>query len=225
MIEGGGVLNMETLAFARWAEAVSTPSHAWLWPNTPASGNLQDKAIERTGFTDWQSDQPGSRSHTVLSAVKQLALPDGSWVMDIAAGDAVIATEVKRKYPSLNIVAFEPLHGSFETHAEAEAQGVRFVPGWLQNLVKHDVPESMRPISLVLMLNTYRSWEHAQLPESDRNLPRAMDKWLHHNAQWALVTVSRKKYWKMKLRKREVTAIGPGEDGSVMVLWRLARRA
>ena len=209
-------LNQEDLD--RLNRPIEAAPKTWLWPNTPRQGNHQNIIKMRVGARDDASFDPRSRWRKVAKAVRKAGGTRQSIsILDIGCGDAVLLRSLKRKFPKVQAIGLDPLIGDFDTHSSAEAAGVVLVRNWIQSLVETTMTNK---IDLVLIMNSYRSWESAQLPDSEKDLPEKLDKWLSENSNYTVVTVSDSVRRKIKKNSKFYRYLGKGEDDSKMILTR-----
>jgi hypothetical protein len=208
----------------RRAEAVAD-NDALLWPRTPIAG-IQEKIRERVGVSDNEVTDAASRPASVLREVARLrasgTIGDDFSALDVACGDALVLLALKQAHPASSCFGIDLHAHEFEAHAAVEQAGVALYRGLIQQLVEQDAPA---PFDIVLMLNTYRGWESADLRPHEHTLPRRVDDWLARNARFAIVTATRRQIWRLRLRGVSVRRIGPGEDAATMVSLRRRRSA
>jgi hypothetical protein len=125
-------MNLCEEEISRLKEIENLPPKKWFWPNTPSTGDHQEKIFQRCGAYD--ADYLNKSSRT-----------------------------------------FKIIRDSFDTHARAKNLGVIFVKGFIQDIVSF---ESVSKFNYVLILNSYRSWSHAELGDTDRETPKRLDHWL-----------------------------------------------
>jgi hypothetical protein len=70
---------------------------------------------------------------------------------------------------------------------------------------------------VVIMLNTYRGWEHAQLRENEKNLPELADKYFTQSARYTILTVTQKQIKHFYKLCFHVKILGCGERDSIMI--------
>ena len=191
-----------------------------LWPRTPLDGEeYQERISQRVGVSDVAVDDPHSRPNRMVRLIARLrdvgVVPADFSLVDIACGDGLILLELKRRFPESSCFGVDLNAGVFPAHREAEAAGVVMRRVLIQDLFAAAAP---RQFDLALMLNTYRGWENADLPEEDRDLPRAADAWLEANARLIVLTATADQLPPWRERGFAVTDFGPGEDDSRLVL-------
>ena len=188
---------------------------ALLWPRTPIGDEIQDRIRERVGVSDFDSSDPRSRPKRIVSMLRRLsALPSGFSVLDIACGDALVLTSIKREFPEADVHGIDINVGAFAKHSTAEAAGVHLHRVSIQALFAEDPP---RPFDVALMLNTYRGWESADLPEAEQDLPAVTDIWLRNNAGTIFLTAKPEQLEGWTGAGWSIADLGRGEDQSRLV--------
>ena len=132
---------------------------------------------------------------------------------DICGGDAIVGTKIKEYLPYSEIIVQDYFKGKFSTHAEAVERGVKLYGGWLQHLVEKD----LHKIDIVIMLNTFRGRNSADLRAHEQNLPMKTLQWFEHNAKFFIVTATLPQIEFLKARGLSVEIFGKGEDDSLMI--------
>ncbi|MCE9611222.1 MAG: hypothetical protein K8R23_13585 [Chthoniobacter sp.] len=190
---------------------------AYLWPRTPIH-DIQSKIKQRVGVGDREVDAPNSRPALILRQIAALQRAGGLSaafsVLDIACGDALILLQIKSAHPAAACFGADFHAGSIDTHEEVSAAGIGLHRALIQHLFRAPVAP---PFDLVLMLNTYRGWESADLKPEDRDLPALADAWLRDNARFAILTVTESQTHHFRDIGFNLQRIGPGEDNSIMV--------
>lgn len=187
-----------------------------LWPRTPIGDEIQDRIRERVGVSDLDVNDSRSRTARIVAQVRRLMdrgrLPDASGtVLDIACGDALILTAVRRAFPHLDVHGIDLHIGAFPAHRAAADAGVQLHRVLIQDLFGVVPPT---PIDVVLMLNTYRGWENADLSKRDVNLPGEADAWLRRNARYIIVTATKAQLERWRADGFAVGDLGAGEERS-----------
>ena len=197
--------------------AAADAEGAYLWPRTPIH-DIQSKIKQRVGAGDREVDAPNSRPALILRQIAALqgagVLPAAFSVLDIACGDALVLLQIKHAHPAAACFGADFHAGGIDTHAEVSAAGVGLHRALIQHLFRAPVAP---PFDLVLMLNTYRGWESADLKPEDHGLPALADAWLRENARFAILTVTESQTRHFRDIGFNLLRIGPGEDSSVMV--------
>ena len=197
--------------------AAADAEGAYLWPRTPIH-DIQSKIKQRVGAGDREVDEPRSRPALILWQIAVLQgaglLPAAFSVLDIACGDALVLLQIKNAHPAAACFGADFHAGGIDTHAEVSAAGVGLHRALIQHLFRAPIAP---PFDLVLMLNTYRGWESADLKPEDRDLPALADAWLRDNARFAILTVTESQTKHFQELGFNLQRIGPGEDNSIMV--------
>lgn len=189
----------------------------YLWPRTPIGDHIQEKIVQRVGATDYQVEHPQSRSarinRFIRTLVKESYLPSDFSVLDIACGDAIVLWQIKLAFNHARCYGLDCHKGDFPVHDKVQRDGVLLYRGFIQHLVQKDPRE---PFDLVMMLNTYRGWESADLREHEQNLRQQVDAWLWKNARYVVLTVTRTQMTDLKRSRMDVISLGRGEDNSIL---------
>ena len=193
------------------------PPKKWFWPNTPSTGDHQEKIFQRCGAYDAEYLNKSSRTFKIIRAIEKNGIINNCSILDIGAGDAVVLSVLKEQLPGVMPIALEPLVDSFDTHARAKNLGVIFVKGFIQDIVSY---ESVSEFNYVLILNSYRSWSHAELGDTDRETPKRLDHWLKRQAVNVICTVNLWQLVKFVFLGRRFRIFGRGEDQSIMIIWK-----
>jgi hypothetical protein len=197
--------------------AAADAEGAYLWPRTPIH-DIQSKIRQRVGAGDREVEVPRSRSAQILRQIAALQgaglLPEAFRLLDIACGDALVLLQIKKAHPAAACFGADFHAGGIDTHAEVSATGVSLHRALIQHLFRAPITP---PFDLVLMLNTYRGWESADLKPEDRDLPLLADAWLRDSARFAILTVTKSQITHFRSIGFQVRRIGPGEDASTMV--------
>jgi hypothetical protein len=194
----------------------------YLWPRTPIESDLQEVIRKRVGATDFEVDDPRSRSALIIRKLRDLradpeaGVPEHFRLLDVACGDAVVLWQVKKAFPEAECHGIDCNKGVFPTNAHAMEQGVKLHKGYLQHLFTQSPPEGGR-FDVTLMLNTYRGWESADLRDSERDLPRQADAWFERNTRFLIVTATGAQITRLRRQGWRVDELGKGEDESTMI--------
>lgn len=183
----------------------------YLWPRTPIA-NIQAEIWSRCGHTDYTKlGRVGPILNTLRELILNKLLRDDFTYLDICTGDALIPWQVKREFPYSTCYGIDILLR--DAQRLAITQGVQLYQVALQDLLTDNDVELFDVVS---MLNTYRGWQSADLRESEKWIPAAMDAWLKWHARYIIVTTHERRdqidagFW--------VKRIGQGEDSSTMVI-------
>lgn len=192
----------------------------YLWPNTPPPPHShQDKIKQRVGVTDYEVDNPRSRSHLLLNFISRLIAEKKNspcfTLTDICGGDAVVASKIKEFYPYAEIIVQDCFKGKFDTHKRARELGVKIYGGYLQHIVGENLRSEKTDI--VMMLNTFRGWHSAQLRNNEQNIPMQTLEWFERNARFIVVTATVGQIEFLKQRGLQTEILGAGEDESYMI--------
>ena len=193
----------------------------YLWPRTPLGDDHQQVIAKRVGVSDREVQDPRSRPGMIIQLILDLqrrgVIGEDFSVLDIACGDALVLWQVKKRFPDSSCYGVDCNKGVFATHALVEADGVKLYSGYIQHLFHNNVHKKS-PFDLVLMLNTYRGWQHADLREHERFLPQMADTWFERNARYVVLTASPPQIPKLRERGFRIKKLGKGEDKSVMLV-------
>jgi hypothetical protein len=197
--------------------AASDLADFYLWPRTPITDQIQDKIRERVGAADLELHHRRSRPRRILAHLNRLLqrglLSPQFTVLDIACGDAAVLWQIKRAFPEAVCFGFDCHKGRFSLHERVQQDGVQLFRGFLQHLFERNISP---PFDVVLMLNTYRGWESADLRPHEQDLPARADVWLENNARFIVLTVTRAQLARFRQRGLTVSNLGRGEDKSVL---------
>lgn len=191
-------------------------STLYLWPNTPIGDAIQERIREGVGVTDHQVKDRCARPARILRWVQRLVdndlIPPAFSVLDIACGDAVILWHIKQHFPQAACYGLDCHKDEFPSHRVVQQVGVQLYRGFIQHLFAAACPR----FDLVLMLNTYRGWEAAQLRQHEADLPQQADAWLQQHAQYVIVTAMPHQLVEWRRWGFHVKRLGPGEERSMM---------
>lgn len=180
-----------------------------LWPTTDINEKIQWWIKERYGCED-DINTKGSRPDVIAKTIDEVFPEKNFMMLDICCGDAIILTQLKKRYPNSTAIGFDINKGKFEQHKEAENVGVKLYYGIIQKLFRENLPQR---IDLVIMLNTFRSWHTARLREHEKDLPQVSQKWLVDNSKHLILTVNDDQLNFFK-SKGNVRILGKGEEKS-----------
>lgn len=189
-----------------------------LWPNTPIGGTHQNTILRRTGSKDNWLWHPASRGRKLIKTIKSVGFEHNSFftLLDIGCGDALLIGAIKQKFPEALISGFDANLGFFKSHSEVQDKGVRLMRGFIQNAVYFKFSTKL---DFAVMLNSYRSWESAQLNHEDLDLQATLDLWLVRNFNYAVLTLSPVQISRFIELGRSIRIIGRGEDNSKFIIW------
>jgi hypothetical protein len=192
----------------------------YLWPNTPIKEDLQDEILCKCGATDYESENPTSRTYKIIHQLRRMVeqhqIEDSFSVLDITCGDAVVLTQIKKSFPRCEAFGVDCLKDKFTTHEAAYREGVVLYAVYLQHLLE---PISfLKKWDVVIMLNTYRGWEHARLREHEKKLPELSDRYFAEYAQYSILTLNPNQLKHFRRMGFRLKVLGEGEYHSLMVL-------
>jgi hypothetical protein len=190
----------------------------YLWPRTPIGDEIQQRIVQRVGVSDYDLADTRSRPALILKELsrRQSArrLGERFHLLDIACGDAVVLWQIKKALPQTECYGLDCNKGAFPAHRTVEGDGVRLYQGFIQHLLAERPDE---PFDVVLMLNTYRGWESADLREHERDLEQRSDAWFEANARCVIVTATEGQVRRWRQRGFPVQVLGKGEDASTLI--------
>ena len=191
----------------------------YLWPNTPPpSDSHQEKILQRVGVSDYDTNDPRSRSRLIIDCIGKLIrggkISYPFVLADICGGDAIVGTKIKEHFWLAEIIVQDCCKGQFPTHKQAEERGVKLYGGWLQHLVEGDLDNK---IDVVLMLNTFRGWHSAQLRPNEQDIPMKTLQWFERNSKFFIVTATVAQIELLERRGLTIARLGKGEDDSYMI--------
>lgn len=203
---------LEAIAATRRADDM------YLWPWTPRGPDHQREIAARVGAADRDAANPRSRPVRIIRQIRRLRrlglIPQQFVVCDLMCGDALVLGEVKQAFPDARCVGLDCARGTFATHPAVERLGVELRQAYIQDVFATEPAERF---DVVLMLNTYRDWESAQLRPGERDLPRLAGIWLHRHARYLFVTATQGQIASLGRSGRDVVRLGRGEDYSELV--------
>ena len=185
-----------------------------LWPRTLLD-SIQTQVNKEYGTTDLKWADPRSRPYKVATflqgmVAKKLLRSDFT-ILDLCCGDAMVLNHVARKFPECK--AYGTDIAKFDYHKllveNATVYGVA-----LQDVISFEPPAR---IDVVMMLNTFRQWEHAGLTKEDAELPEWVEEWLRLYAHRSILTATHRQISSFRNKKWTVTEIGPGEGNSRLI--------
>ncbi len=190
----------------------------YLWPRTPIGDSIQDRIVQRVGASDYEVTDKRSRPGRIIpyldTLIKYNLIESGFSLLDIACGDAVILWQIKKRFPEAQCFGIDCNKGRFDTHQKVQQEGVRLFNVFIQHLFM-TYPEI--PFDVVMMLNTYRGWESADLREHERHLPELADKWFEKNARYIILTATDEQIIHLRRLNFSIQKIGKGEDDSILI--------
>jgi hypothetical protein len=196
----------------------------YLWPNTPIQRNLQDEILQKCGASDYEINNPFSRTYKVTRELTKMimkgAISEDFSILDIACGDAVVLTQIKELYVNCDAYGLDCYKDKFETHKDAYKAGCKIFCGYIQHLLNNPPQGDIQKtkFDIVVMFNTYRGWKNAELREEEKELPNLADKYFAENAQYTFLTVTEDQIQHLKNLGFYVKILGKGERDSIMIL-------
>lgn len=217
-------LHTSYLSCLQQSSESSDVSSLCLWPNTPIDGTIQERIRERVGAADDELENRLSRPSRIIRWIERMVkagcVPPAFSLLDIACGDALILCSVKKRFPESQCHGLDANKGAFTGHVSAERLGVHLFRGFIQHLFSQ--PEA--PVfDVLLMLNTYRSWQSAQLRPGEQSLPQQADQWLQTHGRYVILTMTAEQLTSWRRRGFNVKRLGKGEERSMMVVCSLQR--
>lgn len=197
----------------RFQQIANLTKREVLWPNTPIGSTHQKIIKKRVGSYDSSLRNKQSRSYT-LSKFIQLLPSRSISILDLGCGDAVLGTTLKKKFPEIQYLALDLFIGKFKSHEKAKKTGINLISGYMQNVIDYKFSNRL---DIFIMLNSYRSWESAQLKQSDRDFPTQLDTWIKNNFTISIVSVGRNSIDNYLARHLNSLILGKGEDDSMIV--------
>jgi hypothetical protein len=190
----------------------------YLWPRTPLE-KIQERIRRRIGASDTDSHLSYSRPGIIAAALHELRtaglIPAAFTLIDVACGDAIVIKTLKEIFPEAAIFGVDCNVDRISSHGGVRAVGVELFPGYIQDLFQMVSPE---PWDVVVMLNTYRGWQSADLREHERDLPQLADAWFIQNARYLVLTLTREQISHFRVKGFQVVLLGKGEDDSLAAL-------
>jgi len=204
-------------SLSSWLVGLEDRQGAYLWPHTPIA-NIQAEIWQRCGASDWAMDAPGCRARAIVDTLREMLeqrlLPRPFFVLDLCCGDGVVILQIGRHLLDAECYGADLLR--YPTHRLAETRGgCAFYKAPLQAIVAAPAPV---PIDVAVMLNTFRGWDRACLPQADCDLPERTLAWLKHNCRYAFLTVRQEQEEELRAGGWFTIHVGRGEDASRLVL-------
>jgi hypothetical protein len=205
------------------SKAVDNPD--WiLWPDSVGRADLQEEIRRVVGAPDTQVGARASRSHRIIRFLKVLResrrIPERAVVLDLACGDAVLLCRIKEAFPSFDVWGLDIAVGSRPTHEQARRMGVGLVRAYLQVALR-EIPA--RPVDVVLMLNTYRSFRPwiKPMPAAFREVEQMFHKWIARACRFVILTAKLKQLpilWRHGARYFQILGWGEGRFRSLLLV-------
>ena len=199
-----------------WLKRLEGQGAAYLWPRTPV-GNLQAEAWRRVGASDWNLEHPSCRAGSILDTLHELVANDlltkQFTVLDLCCGDGVVLLQIGRAFLGSRCYGADLLQ--YPTHGLAQRRaGCQFYRAPLQAIVASEPPER---IDVVIMLNTFRGWDKADIPAAEASLPQQTLGWMQRHARYIFVTATLEQQKWLRRSGWFVWDVGKGEDESRML--------
>ena len=209
-------INRYFMKLAADSAFLSKPDY-YLWPRTPTA-NLQAEIWQRVGVSDHMMYDCRSRPSKIIRMLHQLIdnklLREDFNLLDICCGDAVILTHIQRSFPDAHCYGIDLNAWEYADHSDAFEEGVELYAIPMQILFQRPAPVQL---DVCVMLNTYRSWDAADLRLHERNLPYLADDWFKQNSKYTILTVTPSQNKRLRRKGFWVIGMGRGEDDSEMV--------
>ena len=190
----------------------------YLWPRSEIGHDMQDKRRRLFGITDYDVQRRRSRPAQLIRALRRLitqgCIPAAFSIADVACGDGVILWQIRRAWPEAQCYGIDCLKDRIGVHAQVQAAGVALRRIFIQRLFAQAPP---RAFDVVMMLNTYRGWDAADLRPHERDLPARADAWFAQSARYLFVNATPPQAAAFRRRGLSVQRIGGGDQGSLTV--------
>lgn len=187
-----------------------------LWPNTPIGGTHQKIIFRRTWSRDDTLWNPFCRTRKILGIIEERNSGLPVSIMDVGCGDSIVLTTIKKHHNNFTTIGFDANVDKFSSYRNAVEAGVELYNGYIQNAIKF---KFSKKIDYAMMLNSYRSWESAQLSENEKNLQNHLDDWLKKNFAYAILTLSPDQIRAFQVMDRKIKVYGRAENDAKFVLW------
>ena len=193
----------------------------YLWPRTlnVKLNDFQAKIMERVGASDYERNNPKSRSYKVIKTLQNLInknyINENFSLIDITCGDAVVLSELKKAFPKMEAFGVDCFKDKFETHTACYKQGIYIYMGYIQHMFKENPPKNF---DCAIMFNTYRGWESADLREHEKDLPELADNYFKNNVKYTFLTATRDQIKQLIQKGFIINLIGKGEDNSLLFI-------
>lgn len=189
-----------------------------LWPGTPINDVIiQQRITHYYGVPDNNTEL--SRPYVINKNLSKLLLnnklKESFTVLDICCGDAIILTEIKKKFEKSIAIGIDINKNNFNNHTIAQQIGVLLYNCSLQRMISIPAPEL---IDCVIMLNTFRDWNSASLRSNEMNIPTLTEDWIIKNSKYAIITMIKEQIERLKRKNIKLEVIGKGELNSELVL-------
>ncbi|HMY54783.1 MAG TPA: class I SAM-dependent methyltransferase [Candidatus Obscuribacter sp.] len=190
----------------------------YLWPRTPIGNEIQEKIKQRVGVNDYALSSRHSRPSQIIRFLRRLlkhgSIQPTASILDVACGDAIVLWQLKKAFPLSECYGVDCNKGQFESHKLVQQEGTKLYRGFIQHLFSRSL---RAPFDIVLMLNTYRGWDSADLRVVDKNLPSLADDWFLRHARYVVLTATASQVERLRTIGFSTLFLGPGEDDSLMI--------
>ena len=190
-----------------------------LWPNTPSrSQEVQKKICLYYGMSDFEDDclaRPRLLEKIITFLINRRQVRAFPIVYEMCAGDGYCIEYSKKRNRVIRAIASDIDPSFLGRRHILEASGVKCTNMLLQ---QHPIAYRSFKFDLVIMLNTYRSFDHAQLKPIDSSLQIQLCEWFAMSADFLMVSISNRS--DCIFEKFEVVLELPGEQDSLYYLLR-----
>lgn len=194
----------------------------YLWHGTPKTDTLQNQIKNSVGARDDDVNNPKSRTYKIHKEMKHLLANAGGYtrVVDICCGDGIVLLELKKLIPVMDGYGIDCNIDKFSTHDTCRNVGIHLIKGYLQHVMNPDIAKQIgdERFEFVLMLNTYRGWEYANLREEEKMLPQWADEFFFKYANYSFITASAHQIISLMKKGFDVKILGRGEGTAILVV-------
>lgn len=194
----------------------------YLWPGTPETDTLQNQIKNSVGARDDDVNNPKSRTYKIHKEMKHLLTNKGGHirVVDICCGDGIVLLELKKSIPEIEGYGIDCNIDKFSTHEACRNAGIHLIKGYLQHVMNPDIARQIgdEKFEFVLMLNTYRGWEYANLREEEKMLPQWADEFFFKYANYSFITASGHQIISLMKKGFDVKILGRGEGVAILIV-------
>lgn len=141
-------------------------------------------------------------------------------VIDICCGDALVLLEIKKAIAEIDGYGVDCNIGNYSTHEECRSAGLHLIQGYLQHVMDPEISRLIEhdKFDFVLMLNTYRGWEYANLRDEEKQLPQWADDFFYKYAKYAFITASSRQIVSLMKKGFDVKILGRGEGTAMLIV-------
>lgn len=194
----------------------------YLWHGTPKTDTLQDQIKNSVGARDDDINNPKSRTYRIQREIKQLLVNMGGQIriVDICCGDSIVLLELKKSIPEIDGYGIDCNIDKFSTHDTCREAGIHLIKGYLQHVMNPDIARQLgdEKFEFVLMLNTYRGWEYANLREEEKMLPQWADEFFFMHVKYSFITASAHQIIALMKKGFDVKILGRGEGSAILIV-------